>query len=195
MMARRTVRHFSLIAIALAAVLVAGLMSPAYAKRNAFGEITAFDGTMLTVSMGNGGTLVAPVADDVQIKVEHRSNRHHAKHSRKTSNGSIEDLVVGAKIYRIKIVCSEVVKLRISRMPRDEVATAVLTSVSYDEGVDDDTDSNPCDDGEGTDDGDEVLPPDDGGDDVEVPGDDGADDGGDAGDDDDGGLLPGLPGL
>jgi hypothetical protein len=200
-------RLVPLYAIALAALMVAGMVSPAFAHRGhegrrAFGEVTAFDGVMLTVSMGNGGSLAAPVADDVQIKVMHRSNKHHAKHSKSPSAGTVADLVPGAKIYRIKIVCSEVVKLRITRAPG--AATSAPPARVMTEDSDGDTDdadeaeeapdNNPCndddeasdDDGQddgASDDGDVVGAPDTGGD-VEIPADEA--------DDDEGGLLPGL---
>jgi hypothetical protein len=167
--------------------------------------VTSFDGVMLTISMGNGGTLAAPVADDVQIKVQHRSNKDHAK---KPSNGTIADLVPGAKVMRIKVWCQEVVKVRIVRAPVSTAPGAVVglvTTASEDATTEDGdaAEENPCDrddddataeegsdapeagEDEGSADGSEA---DDATDD-----DDDAGDTNDVDDTDDGGLLPGLP--
>jgi hypothetical protein len=184
--------------------MVAGIVGSASANggKRAFGEVKSFDGVVLTMSMGNGGTLVAPVADDVQIKIVHRSNKGHAKHSKSPSAGTVADLVPGAKIYRIKVMCEEVVKLRISRAPAASAAAAVVTvrSAGSDDTSDDadeadqETPDNPCDDDEAADDDAEVGVPGSGGDEVDTP-DDGSTDDEPADDpaDDDGGLVPGLP--
>jgi hypothetical protein len=197
MLHSRKFRHAHLYAIALSVFLVLAAMSPALAKRKAFGEVTSFDGVMLTVSMGNGGTLVAPVADDVQIKVEHRSNKGHAKHSKKPSDGTVADLLPGAKILRIKIKCSEVVKLRISRVPAPAAAAGSVVRVTSDEPTsgEDGGSTNPCDsDDDAAPDEEKATPPtDDGGEpegDAGLPADDGSDD---SDSDDDGGLLTDLP--
>lgn len=202
MLHRRRFRHAPLYAIVLSIFLVLAAMSPALAKRKAFGEVTSFDGVMLTLSMGNGGTLVAPVADDVQIKVQHGSHKDHAKHSKKPSNGTVADLVPGATIYRIKVKCSEVVKLRISRAPAPAAAAGSVVRVTSEEPAsgDDGHEANPCDSDDDADETEAAPPTDDGGvpdgDEAELPDDDGSDDD-DSDDsdseDDDGGLLTDIP--
>lgn len=196
----RRFRHAPLYAIALSIVLVLAAMSPALAARKAFGEVASFDGVMLTVSMGNGGTLVAPVADDVQIKVQHRSNKDHAKHSKKPSNGTVADLVPGATIYRIKVKCSEVVKLRISRAPATSAAAGSVIRVSSEEPASegDAEPTNPCDSDDDADETEAAPPTDDGGvpagDADESPADDDSDDS-DLDEAEDGDLLNDLPTL
>lgn len=122
-MLRRSTRTTPLYAIALAAMVLAFFAAPAAAHKDgrggkpALGEVASFDGTTLTVTMNDGSSFSGVVADDVQIKVEHRGHKAHGKGHKKPSNGSVEDLVTGAKVLRMKVKCDEVVKLRLRRAP------------------------------------------------------------------------------
>ncbi len=152
----------TLYAVVVPALLAATLVAPAHAGdgKRAFGSVRSFDGTMLTVDMGNGGTLVAPVDDDVQIKVEHRGKKARGKGHKKPSNGTVADLKPGTMILRIKVVCSEVIKLRLRRAPATQTAAATADDTSSTqsgvladgETTESTTDDDPCDDDDDADD-------------------------------------------
>lgn len=137
-MLRRSTRTAPLYAIALATMVLALFAAPAAAHKDgtggkkAIGEVASFDGTTLTVTMNDGSSFAGTVADDVQIKVEHRGHKEHGKGHEKPSNGSPEDLAAGAKILRMKVKCDEVVKLRIRRAPATTTETDPVVTASED---------------------------------------------------------------
>ena len=135
-MLRRSTRTTPLYAIALAAMVLALFAAPAAAHKEgtggkpAVGEVVSFDGTTLTVAMNDGSSFSGAVAEDVQVKVEHRGHKEHGKGHKKPSNGSVADLTAGAKVLRMKVKCGEVQKLRLRRAPA--VTTVVTDPVVVD---------------------------------------------------------------
>ena len=110
------------------AMLLSAMAAPALAKgkgsggKKPVGTVVSFDGTTLTMQAKDGSTLSAPVADDVQIKVDHRGRKGQDK-AKKPSNGTVADIVAGASVLRIKVKCDEVVKLRLKAAPAPVAAT------------------------------------------------------------------------
>ena len=163
--------------------------------KKARGEVTSFDMTSLAlvVAMRNGDTFEGTVDPDAQVKLEHRGHHSHGQGHGNPSRGSLEDLVAGALVLRMKVDDEGVVhKVRLRKAPADPCEPAVEEpSVEEPEGEEPEGEE-PSDDGSGEegdgttterrlDDGDDVTEcpdsedGDDSGDDVE--------DGDDSGDD------------
>ena len=114
--------------LVIPAMLLSFMAAPALAKgkgsggKKPVGTVVSFDGTTLTMQAKDGSTLSAPVADDVQIKVDHRGRKGQDK-TKKPSNGTVADIVAGASVLRIKVKCDEVVKLRLKAAAAPVAAT------------------------------------------------------------------------
>ena len=175
--------------------------------KKARGEVTSFDMTSLAlvVAMRNGDTFEGTVDPDAQVKLEHRGHHSHGQGHGNPSRGSLEDIVAGALVLRMKVDDEGVVhKVRLRKAPVDPCEPAVEEpTVEEPEGDESEGEEpegeEPGDDGseeegDGTtterrlDDGDDVTecpdsePGDDSGDDVEdvedgEEGTDGSDDG------------------
>jgi hypothetical protein len=90
------------------------------------GVVTSFDaGSMaLAVELRNGDTFEGIVDPDVQVKLEHRGRHSHAKDHGNPSNGSVEDIVPGALVLRMKFDDEGVVdKLRLRPAEEDPCAS------------------------------------------------------------------------
>ena len=84
--------------------------------KKARGEVTSFDAATLAleVALRNGETFEGTVDPDVQVKLEHRGNHSHGNGHRNPSRGSLDDIVPGAQVLRMKFDDEGVVsKLRL----------------------------------------------------------------------------------
>ncbi|MGH2753266.1 MAG: hypothetical protein ACRDLB_02430 [Actinomycetota bacterium] len=93
--------------------------------KKAMGEVTAFDSaTMdLEVELRNGDTFEGTVAPDVQVKLEHRGHHSHNHGDRNPSRGSVDDIVPGAGVLRMKLDKEGVVdKIRLRPAKTDPCA-------------------------------------------------------------------------
>jgi hypothetical protein len=92
--------------------------------KKARGEVTSFDATTLAleVALRNGETFEGTVDPDVQVKLEHRGNHSHGNGHGNPSRGSLEDIVPGAQVLRMKFDDEGVVdKLRLRPAKEEEV--------------------------------------------------------------------------
>jgi hypothetical protein len=104
-----------------AALLVSASATTALAKngrgggKKARGEVTSFDATTLALSveLRTGETFEGTVDPDVQVKLEHRGNHSHGHGHGNPSRGSLEDIVPGAQVLRMKTDDGVVEKLRL----------------------------------------------------------------------------------
>jgi hypothetical protein len=180
--------------------------------KKARGEVTSFDSTSmaLVVAMRNGDTFEGTVDPDAQVKMEHRGNHSHGQGHGNPSRGSLEDILPGALVLRMKFDDEGVVdKIRLRKAAVDPCEPAVEEPTVEEPEGEDPEGEEPTDDGseegDGTtterrlDDGDDVTecaesepgddvegeeePGDDSGDDVEDESDDGSDDSDDGTDD------------
>ena len=111
--------------LAASLVVTGALSSVASAKngrgggKKARGEVTSFDaGSMaLEVALRNGETFTGTVDPDVQVKLEHRGNHAHGQGHGNPSRGSLEDIVPGAQVLRMKIDGDVVEKIRLRAAP------------------------------------------------------------------------------
>lgn len=124
---KRSLKFVALLAI-ISMVVMMGL--PALAKggkgkgkgqenrnrggKKAVGVVTAYDSAanLLTAAMKDGSTFSGTVAEDVQVKLDHRGNNGENKR-KKPSNGDESDILVDAEILKMKVTCDEVTKLRL----------------------------------------------------------------------------------
>jgi hypothetical protein len=85
------------------------------------GEVTSFDMTSmaLVVAMRNGDTFEGTVDPDAQVKVEHRGNHSHGNGHGNPSRGSLEDIVAGALVLRMKVDDGVVEKIRLRKKAAD----------------------------------------------------------------------------
>ncbi len=85
------------------------------------GTVASFDGTTLTVTMKDGSSETAVVAEDTKVKIDHRG-RPAAKGN--PTRGDLDDLVEGTLVLRMKTDDGELEKIRIRRAaapaPADE---------------------------------------------------------------------------
>ena len=82
--------------------------------KKAVGTVTAYEpaSNLLTATMKDGSTFSGTVAEDVQVKLDHRGNNGDNKR-KKPSNGDETNIVPNAEILKMKIKCDEVTKLRL----------------------------------------------------------------------------------
>lgn len=157
------------VAVVSLAALVAGGSLTAHAKdsrpkswggKKAIGEIVSFDPatSALVVDLVEGEDFTGTVAEDAKVKMDHRGHsRKNSGHGNPT-RGSLEDLVAGALVLRLKTEDDVVTKIKLRRAP-------------------DASPAGPAEDGDDSDDTGDALP-DGSGDDVDdiLDGDDEADD-------------------
>ena len=163
----------TLAVVSLAGILAAGSL-PAGAKssrsehrggKKALGEIVSFDAATagLVVKLTSGDELTASVAPDAQVKLEHRGAKRNKEHGNPT-RGSLDDLVPGAAVLRLKLEDDAVTKIRLRPAPAP-IETPVPTEAddlggddSDDETEEEDSDDeNPDEDESG--DLEDALPP------------------------------------
>ena len=76
------------------------------------GSVASFDGTTLTVTLNDGSSATATADEDSRVKVDHRG-RPSAKGN--PTRGSLEDLVAGTLVLRLKTDDGVLEKVRIRR--------------------------------------------------------------------------------
>jgi hypothetical protein len=95
--------------------------SPKPGGKKPIGEVVSFDAESLALSveLKDGSLYEGEVAEDVQVKVEHRGNHDR---SGNPSNGTLEDIEVDAKVLRMKVSKKTdlVVKLRLRPAPEEQ---------------------------------------------------------------------------
>jgi len=84
------------------------------------GTIASFDGTTLTVTMNDASTMTATVTEATKIKVSHRGRHEHGRGFKKHSNGTLEDLVAGNLVVKMKMAEGALEKIRIKRAAAPE---------------------------------------------------------------------------
>jgi hypothetical protein len=124
-----------LIAVVLSAFAVpAAIAGPKAAARKGgkkpMGTVSSFDGTTLSVARKNGSSLTVTTDEDTRVKLEHRG-----RHARKgnPSNGTLEDLVVGAFVLKMKVDDDVLEKIRL-RLPATSADACPAQGPSEDEG-------------------------------------------------------------
>ena len=152
-------RFTRIAAIAGLAVLVAA--APAAAHRNSdrhhggkkpLGTVASYADGTLTLTLTDGTTFTGAVAEDAQVKVEHRGRHDHGKGHKKHSNGSLEDLVAGTFVLRMKVEDDTLTKLRIRRAPLAEAPAAAEDTGDDSHDTTDDSGSDGSTDDAGSDD-------------------------------------------
>lgn len=117
----RTVTAVSLVALIAAAAPVQA-KSPHSGRsggKKPIGEVVSFDAatSALVVDLNDGEELTTTVAEDAQVKLEHRGSHRRNKGHGNPSKGSLEDLVAGALVLRMKVEDDEVTKIRLRPVP------------------------------------------------------------------------------
>jgi hypothetical protein len=154
----------SLTVVALAGLLAAASL-PALAKssrpkqhrgKKAIGEVVSFDAatSALVVDVAGDEDFTGTVSPDVQVKLDHRGwNKKGESHGNPTE-GSIEDLLPGTPVLRMKVEEDVVTKIRL-RPTGDEAPMPPAEDGEEDEGdalpgdeapADDVADDDPTDD-------------------------------------------------
>ncbi len=144
--------------VALAGLLAAAAV-PAHAKssrpkqhrgKKAMGEIVSFDAatSTLVVDLPGDEDFTGTVDPDVQVKLDHRGWKKSTSHGNPTE-GSVEDLLPGTPVLRIKVEDDVVTKIRI-RPTGEEAPLPPAEDGEGDEDplppVEDDDDAEPDDD-------------------------------------------------
>ena len=126
-------------ALSLVALVATAAPAPAKSSRSdhrggkkPIGEVVSFDAatSALVLELANGEELTATVDEDAQVKLEHRGSHRRNKGHGNPSNGSLEDLVAGALVLRMKVEDEEVTKIRL----RPATAPAETPAEKPDEG-------------------------------------------------------------
>ncbi|HEV2754766.1 MAG TPA: hypothetical protein VG318_03185 [Actinomycetota bacterium] len=162
------------LAVLLAAAAPAAAKSPHSEQRGGkkpLGSIVSFDPatSALVVDVAGDEDLTATVAEDAQVKLEHRGSHRRSKAHGNPSNGSLEDLVAGALVLRMKVEDEEVTKIRLRPAPAAETPPAEGDQSQDGTGGEDDVAGETPDEDEILDEGDT---PDAGGDDTSTDGED-----------------------
>jgi hypothetical protein len=95
-------RAAAVLCVAALAVTPAALGKPKSPKpggKKPIGEVVSFEDMLLKVEMKDESTYEGEVAEDVQVKLEHRGDHDR---SGNPSNGTLEDIEEGANVLRIK---------------------------------------------------------------------------------------------
>jgi hypothetical protein len=115
----RTLTVVCLAGLLAAASLPAGAKSPRpkqHRGKKALGEVVSFDAatSTLVVDLPGDEDFTGAVAPDVQVKLDHRGwiERRDGSHGNPTE-GSVEDLVAGTPVLRMKVEDDLVTKIRI----------------------------------------------------------------------------------
>lgn len=114
----RTLTVVSLVGLLAAASL------PAYAKssrpkqhrgKKALGEVVSFDAatSTLVVDLPGDEDFTGAVAPDVQVKLDHRGWNKRGDTSGNPTEGSVEDLLPGTPVLRMKVEDDLVTKIRV----------------------------------------------------------------------------------
>ena len=105
------------------------------------GSVASFDGTTLTVTLNDGSSATATADEDSRVKIDHRG-RPAAKGN--PTRGSLEDLVAGTLVLRLKTDDGVLEKVRIRRTAQTSPAPVAACEDGSDEaeGEESDTDSD-----------------------------------------------------
>ncbi len=109
------------------------------------GTVASFDGTTLTVAMKDGSSKTATAGDDTKVKIDHRG-RPAAKGN--PTRGSLEDLVAGALVLRMKIDDGALEKVRIRRAAAEAAPAPAASAPAADCAEDADSEGDEADDAE-----------------------------------------------
>ncbi|HEX2059065.1 MAG TPA: hypothetical protein VHI71_11945 [Actinomycetota bacterium] len=156
------------LAVLSLAGLVAAASAPAFARssrpkqhrgKKAIGEIVSFDeATMtLTVDLPGEEDFTGAVDPDVQVKLDHRGWAKRGGGHGNPTEGSIDDLLPGTPVLRMKTEDDVVTKIRIRPLPDDAPLPPAEGDDSQGGDSTDDSDSNPDDESDG--DTEDALPP------------------------------------
>jgi hypothetical protein len=143
----RTLAVVSLAGMLAAGSLPAAAGSPHPERRGGkkpVGEVVSYDAasSVLVVELASGEEMSAVVDPDVQVKLEHRG-RAKPKDSKEHGNptrGSLDDLVPGAGVLRLKLEDEVVTKIRLRPAPPpvETPVPAVSDDTDDSDGVDED---------------------------------------------------------
>ncbi|MFN2587493.1 MAG: hypothetical protein ABR613_05160 [Actinomycetota bacterium] len=125
----RTVIALSLAALVGSAAAPAAARSPHAGPRGGkkpIGEVVSFDAatSALVLEVADGEEMIATVDRDAQVKLEHRGRHRGNKGHGSPSNGSLDDLVAGAVVVRMKLEDEKVTKIRLRPAPEAAAAPA-----------------------------------------------------------------------
>ncbi len=176
----RTLTVVSLVGLLAAASLPAQAKSSRpkqHRGKKALGEVVSFDAatSTLVVDLPGEEDFTGAVAPDVQVKLDHRGWNKRGDSSGNPTEGSVEDLLPGTPVLRMKIEDDLVTKIRIRPLaeeapPAEEENDPTETGDDSDEGdpapedpagedtETDDSDNDP-DDSLDTGDAEDTLPP------------------------------------
>jgi hypothetical protein len=143
------------ITIASLAALVAGGTLTAHAKnsrpknwggKKAIGTVLTFDPATraLTIDMTEGDDFTGTLAEDAQVKLDHRGHSRRGEGHGNPTRGSLEDLTAGAGVLRMKSEDGVVTKIRLR-----PAAPVTPPTAPEDEGESEDAapgDDDPADD-------------------------------------------------
>ena len=123
-----------LVAVSVALVLgtvaaTAGAHKGQGKGKKAMGTIESFDGTTISVDVGEDEAVTATVDDDTKIKVEHRGHHARGKGHGNPSRGTTEDLAEGAFVLDMKVDDGHLDRIRVRPATHGEpTATPTPTS-------------------------------------------------------------------
>jgi hypothetical protein len=158
--------------------LLAAASLPAQAKssrpkqhrgKKAMGEVVSFDEATMTlvVDLPGDEDFTGAVDPDVQVKVDHRGWAKSGSHGNPTE-GSLEDLVAGTAVLRMKVEDELVTKIRVRRSAEQ--------APPAEEGEEDEGSTDDAGDGDSTEDSADDSTDDSGDDSTDDSGDDSSDD-------------------
>jgi hypothetical protein len=111
--------------------------------KKAIGAVASFDPATgaIVIDLEDGTQWTGAVSSDAQVKLEHRGHHSHGHSHGNPSHGTLEDLVAGAKVLRIKSDADDVIsKIRIRPAATgDEDTPGDQPPADDDDTTDDDT--------------------------------------------------------
>ena len=142
------------VAVASLAALVAGGSLAAHAKgsrpknwggKKAIGTVLTFDPATLAlaIDMAEGDDFTGTLAEDAQVKLDHRGHSRRGEGHGNPTRGSLEDLTAGAGVLRLKSEDGLVTKIRLRPAP---TATPPTAPEGEDDSDGDSEDAAPGDD-------------------------------------------------
>ena len=81
--------------------------------KKAMGTIESFDGTTISVDVGEDEAVTATVDDDTKIKVEHRGDHARGKGHGNPSRGTTDDLTEGTFVLKMKVDDGHLDKIKV----------------------------------------------------------------------------------
>lgn len=171
-MHRTAIRTLTVMSLAglLAAASLPASAKPSRPKQHrgkkAIGEIVSFDAatSMLVVDLPGEADFTGAVDPDVQVKLDHRGWAKKGDSHANPTEGSVEDLLPGTAVLRLKVEDELVTKIRIR--PSAEAPPAPLPAEDGDALPGDDLDGDDLAGDDSSDSGDDSADGDDSGDDA-----------------------------